>query len=82
MAHLISHSRMSDFLALLLLAALGLISHPHGLSPAEFWLLHFLSSFSSAHFPGPANLVALRGACSTLGPPPPLRAQNLGPCLD
>ena len=37
MAHLISHSRMPGFLALLLLDALGSICHPHGLPPAEFW---------------------------------------------
>ena len=72
MAHLISHSRMSGFLALLLLAALGSICHPHGLPPAEFWPLHFLSSFSAAHCPGPGSLTALRGACSALGPPAPL----------
>ena len=69
MAHLISHSRMSGFLALLLLAALGSICYPYGLPPAEFWPLHFLSSFSTAHCPGPASLAALRGACSALGPP-------------
>ena len=72
MAHLISHSRMSGFLALLLLAALGSICHPHGLPPAEFWPLHFLSSFSAAHCPGPGSLTALRGVCSALGPPAPL----------
>lgn len=53
MAHLISHSRMSGFLACCCwLSALGpSICHPHGLPPAEFWppafpLLFLCSSLS------------------------------------